>query len=567
MRTSAPRILLIAVLLLLATATSASAATMRFTGSGDWNNAANWTDAANPAVHVVPTAVDDAEIPSNRSASLSSGAAGAVRSLRVEGSLTVNGRDLDVGGGAASALAGNLTLTNTTLGLGGATTWSDGSWFMNNSTVENAGSLTVTGDVATSNQGGSPVVRNTGTITRDDAVPASGALSFSAPLLNDGQFTLADGRVDLFGAEQASTGTFTLGAGTTLATGASQGLGAGGDVTGAGTLHLDSGTFSVPAAAGTFDPGLVELSGGTLGLGKTATVGRLTSDAQGGTRNGTGTLSAGGPTVLDGVTFAGGGITNLSGPAVETRQLSLNGGSTLNLLAGTTTTWETGSWFINNSTVANAGTLNVTGDVATSNQGGSPLVRNTGTITRADATPSGGTLSFGTGLLNEAQFSVADGRVDLFGAEQPNTGTFTVGAGATLAAGASQALAAGGDVTGAGTLHLDSGTFSVPAAAGTFDPAVVELSGGTLGLGKTATVGRLTSDAQGGTRNGTGTLNAGGPTVLDGVTFAGGGITNLSGPASRRGRSRSTAATRSTCCRARPRPGTPARGSSTTPRC
>ena len=89
----------------------------------------------------------------------------------------------------------------------------------------------------------------------------------------------------------------------------------------------------------------------------------------------------------------------------------------------------------------NAGTLNVAGDVATSNQGGSPLVRNTGTITRDDATPSGGTLSFGTGLRNEGQFSVVGGRVDLFGAEQPNTGTFSLSAGATLAAGASQALA------------------------------------------------------------------------------------------------------------------------------
>src|SRR5688500_13173590 len=87
-----------------ASSCSPSAATMRFTGSGDWNNPANWEDVANPAVHAVPTGADDAEIPGNRSASLSSGAAGAVRSLRVDGTLTVSGRDLSVGGGAPSAL-------------------------------------------------------------------------------------------------------------------------------------------------------------------------------------------------------------------------------------------------------------------------------------------------------------------------------------------------------------------------------------------------------------------------------------------------------------------------------
>src|SRR4051812_13850369 len=190
------RTLLLAALVLAGTTGSAWGATLSFTGafSNDWNTAGNWTNTANAALHAVPTAADDARIPLGAAPVLGAGANGAARSILLDpgASLSVSGRTLAVAGGAASTLGGPVTLSNATLSLGGATTWRGGNWSLTGSTVANAGTLTITGDATLSGAGASNVA-NTGTISRDDATPASGAAIFTAPLTNGGTFSVANG--------------------------------------------------------------------------------------------------------------------------------------------------------------------------------------------------------------------------------------------------------------------------------------------------------------------------------------------------------------------------------------
>lgn len=510
---------------------SASGASLSFTGafSRDWNTAANWTDTADPTVHAVPTAGDDVLVPFGAAPQLTAGGDGAGRSIALDpgASLTVSGRDLSVAGGAPSAFDGALALTGATLRLAGEATWAGGDWSLDGATVRNTGDLRITGDVAAARSGDASLVVNTGTLTRDDGDPSAGTAAFTARLVNDGELAVVQGRADLLAGGGPHAGSFAIAADAELAAAGAHALGSGGAVTGDGTLRLDGGTLTVPASAGPFAPGTLLLSGGFLDLRRDSAVGSLRSDGEGGGRRGPATLFAGGPTLLQNVTLDA-GATTLSGDATI-REISLNAAA-LNLEASARTLWDSGSWKLLGSTVSNAGDLLVTGDGSVANAGNAPIVRNTGTITRDDADPADGTLSFRSGLKNDGEIAVVAGELELAGIAEPSGGSFTAAPGATLSVASSPVLERGGEISGGGTLRLDAGTLSVPPGTGRFDPANVVLSGGFLKLGRDATVRRLTSDGEGGGRSGIATLDAGGPTVLDHVAFFG-GTTDLTGPA------------------------------------
>jgi hypothetical protein len=524
--------LLLTVCVLAATSGSALGATLSFTGafSSDWNLAANWTDTADDTLHAVPTATDDARIPLGAASVLAAGADGAVRSIAVEpgASLSVTGRTLAVGGDVPSTFGGAVSLTGAaTLTLDGESTWSGGNWSLDGSTVSNAGVLTITGDVTAARVNAASTVTNSGTITRDDATPDSGAAVFTTRVVNDGILSVASGSADLRGGG-AHAGALSIARGALLAASGTHAVAEGGTVTGAGTLRLDAGTFRVSSVAAEFAPGTLLLSGGFLDLALDSTVDRLTSDGEGGGRRGSSNLlTAGGPTLLNNVTFET-SATTLTGPAVTVRQVALSG-AVVTLGAAAKTLWDSGTWDMFASRIENAGDLLITGDTTVVNRVSS-TVENTGTITRDDAA-AGGVASIRAGLLNDGDVNVIAGELQL-GGSAPDTsgGTFTVDAPAVLSVTGAPALAGKGDITGTGTVRLDAGTLAVPPGPGLFDPATVVFSGGFLNLGRNATIGRLTSDGQGGGRaTGIGTLTAGGPTMFDNVLlFA--GTTNLTGP-------------------------------------
>src|SRR4051812_13170022 len=134
-------------------------AALNFTGSSshDWNTSANWTDAADPGRHAVPTETDDARIGPGTAAVLATGVDGRVRSLDLDrtASLTVTGRSLAVAGGAASVMRGALALSDAALRLDGTTEWSAGTWSASRSTIDSAGTLSVSGDVSATGSGAS----------------------------------------------------------------------------------------------------------------------------------------------------------------------------------------------------------------------------------------------------------------------------------------------------------------------------------------------------------------------------------------------------------------------------
>jgi fibronectin-binding autotransporter adhesin len=527
----ARRTLLLAGIVLAGTASTAWGASLSFTGevSHDWNTAANWTDDADPAIHAVPGTGDDARIPSGAAAELNDGDPAVVRSVALEagGSLSVTGRDLTVAGGAPSVLAGTLAATEATVRLAGEADWASGAWSLDAATVQNAGDLAITGDVSVSPAGDRALVLNTGTIRRDDADPETGTAAFGTLLVNDGRLAVDAGSADLLVGGATHSGAFTIAPGAVLAAGSDQALGVGATVGGEGTLRLDRGTFDVPAGAGDLAPGTLLLSGGILNLERSSTIPRLTSDGQGGGVHGRATLWAGGPTVLDKVDLAS-GTTNLSGPDVTIRDISM-ASARLNLEPGSHTLWDQGSWRLLGSRMHLGGDLLVTGDGSLENEGNGAFVLNDGTVTRRDADPATGTASFTAGFENEGLVNIEAGGLDLSGIAERAGGRFTVDDGATLSISGGQRLEPGGEVTGPGTLRLDADVFAVPQGRGRFDPGTILLSGGFLNLERATTVGRITSDGEGGGRFGSATLTGGGPTLLDNVVLFG-GMTNLSGP-------------------------------------
>ena len=156
-RLRAPVVVAVAALMILALAPAAAqAATKTFDQStnNDWNTAANWSQNS------VPDATDDVEIPASTAAVLSSGADGVANSIDLDGQLFVTGgRTLTVGTGNSSFAGLALTVDGGgTLRLNGTTTWSAGNWTIgggspSGGTVENAGTLDITGDVSASDLG------------------------------------------------------------------------------------------------------------------------------------------------------------------------------------------------------------------------------------------------------------------------------------------------------------------------------------------------------------------------------------------------------------------------------
>ncbi len=391
----------------------------------------------------------------------------------------------------------------------------------------------------------------------------------------------------MFGGNALGTPTvnFNTGANLTVVSGTAQIQNTAAQITNInGNLTLPSGlTLNQTGQTLTVNGSLTAASGSTYNLsGGTLTAnGPLILNAfnfSSGTLNGTGTVTLNGAGTWSGGTFAG----NLNVTAANT--LNINGG-TKTITGGTLTNSGTINWsagdieIAGNATIANNASFVINGAVTAGSvvccANATLTINNgaTGTLTVAagsgatavlgSAQGFGGVFSGLVALNNTGLVDVQTGtlRINAAGVNGTGTGssgsTYNVASGATLdIQGGTTTLAAGSNLTGAGTLVVSSGSqgsgtlnvngadtmtgaiavtggtltmqatnsvtaSSVSVTAGaltmnnTASTNALTLSGGTLsGTGSLALLGGGTSNWSGGTFNGTGSL-----TVQSGATL------------------------------------------------
>ena len=379
------------------------------------------------------------------------------------------------GGGLTSFAAGGTTaITGTagaqfiveagaTLRLNGTTTWSGGTMFAGDGspgTIENAGTLNVTGDVILTGNPAGLLHNLTGaTLNRTTSV---GTATFFSPFDNDGAVTVASGTLALTGGSgsgNTSAGSFTTNAGTTLSFGGLHSLGASAAIAGAGTARFVSaggGNITSLAAGAAYSPATTAIEGGFVDLAGNGTTGRITSNGSGGGRGGAGQLAVGtGASSFNQITFAGGLTSFAPGgtTASVANQMIVEGGATLRLNG--TTTWSGGTWFAGNTgagTIENAGTLDITGDV---NSGGDPA----GLFHNLAGAALNRTTSIGLAILNspfqnDGAVTVASGTLDIPLYTQ-TAGTTTVSHGAALGLAGAVVTLQGGVLRGDGIVIGD----------------------------------------------------------------------------------------------------------------
>ncbi|MDQ4024474.1 MAG: hypothetical protein M3217_03130, partial [Actinomycetota bacterium] len=464
---------------------------------------------------------------------------------------------------ATTAATGTLRVRDqgTVLRLGGTTTWSGGSWHIGGGapqggTVENQGTLNVSGNVTAFNEQSTGRIHNLGGASpgRINRTTSTGAATLDPPLDNDGQVSAQTGELRMeggTGSGETSSGSFSAAAGATLAfAGLHEIGGPGSSIGGAGTARFDGLLFGLPSKTSlanetTYSPGTTLASGSFVSLAGSGTTGRITSDGQGGGRDGAGTLSVGsGASSFDNITFEGGGATEFTDPAgstTATGTLNVRGQNT-RLRLGGTTTWSAGTWNVGGGTpqggtLENQGTLNVTGNVSVANQQSSGRVHNLASA-QINRTTSSGSATINPPLDNDGQVGAQTGELRLLagtGSGETSSGSFSAAAGATLAFdGQHEIGGAGSSIGGAGTAEFEGSTTSLAADAA-YSPGTTSVPEGFVSLEGSGTTGRIVSDgifAGGRTGPGTLTVNGAGASTLNAVTFEGGGTTEWTNPAS-----------------------------------
>ena len=516
------RSLVAAVVIALACASPAAAATKTWVGgSAAWSDGASWSPAG------VPAATDDVVIDSGTpEVSAADAAAGSI-ALADTASLTIStGRTLTIGTTKTSTIAGGVFLPHGTLRLNGTTTWSAGDVDIQDAgLVVDAGTLDVTGAVAVrvfDFMG--PAGRKGFDVAAGGVTQVSGTLQVQAEMDVDGTLrALAGGTLTQFGSvasPQTSSGVFNA-QGTGVLSLSNVIMGAASSATGTGTIAFGNGPSQVVSGAG-YAAGITSIgSGGELRFDDDGTTGalRMTGD---GLRSGTGTLTVGGGTSqLSQAVFHDTGVTAFG----ATSQTTIDGTVLLDSPAGGhtlrldgTTTWSAGDIELQDAgVVQNAGTLDVTGDVAVR------IFDFTGVVGRRgfDVLSGGVTLVSGTvqvaseidddGTLR----ALAGGTLTQFGSvasPQTSSGVFNAQGTGVLSL-SNVIMGAASSATGTGTITFANGPSQVVSGAGYAAGITSIESGGELRFDDDGTTGalRMTGD---GLRSGTGTLTVGGGSSL-----------------------------------------------------
>jgi hypothetical protein len=506
------------------------------TGSGDWNNSANWT-CVNTA-DTIPTATDDVAINAFGNPDIGTADASA-RSITedVNGTLSIEtGRTLTISSSGSTSLSGHINVNGTgVLTLGGPTTWSqaDLAEVTDSGTINVNSSLSVTGTGAI--QGGGLIkVGANGSINTN---PGSGkAVTFVPEVDDDGTcggcgVTVTSGTFELQNGDAGSTvGSYSLTSGTTLQV--DKGTFDAPSVTGSGTVDVAGSSHLTVGSTDTFTPGGLTISGGggpTATLNKDVTVTTLTTGGFA-SRDGTGNLTATGTADLEGNVTLSGGTTTIAATVTSSTIGTglLVDGSTLTLDAATDRT-ANGPLQLGGS----PSTLNINSsfDVTAANAsitGNSNSVVNVGPTGSVTIDPGANQeTDFQVPVNNEGTVTTKSGKLTLFdGTTGTNSGGYAIGATTTLELEGSAAFNSP-SVTGAGTFW-DFGPTTIVGSTDTFSPSNLKVSnGGTLTMnGSHSIVNWL--DGNNGTRNGTGTLTITGsfvPAVAGTATFSGGTTT------------------------------------------
>ncbi len=524
-----------------------------------WNNPAggNWSVAANWSPNQVPGANDRAFITNAATFTVTLNADATVNTVVVGGpsgapTLALAGGTLNLGTGALIASRGTFTISAGTLAgagdltIDGALNWSAGvmggtgrtiigsSGVANlttagtkglNRTLENSGSLTYGGTALTFGYTASVpgVINNLSggqfTVTGDGDLTQS---SLAAHAFNNtGTFTKSGGgATDLTGVTFNNSGTTAITAGSctlnfigtntgTLSVGAGAVLnllgnftqGAGGSLSGSGTINFSAGAHSLDGA---FTPaGSVNLSGATVTFVVPQTIPHLNFSA--GTLTGAGDLTiASNLTWASGI-MAGSGRTVLASSAVAA--FSTGGTKGLNRTlenSGTANYSGTGLTFGYTAPAAGVinnrpgGVFNITGDgdlnqssaaAHAFNNAGSFHKSGAGTVTDLSAVAfnNSGTAQVEAGTLN-------------LSASGSNSGLIEVLAGSTLNLFGNFNNLAGATISGGGNLNFPNGTHNLLGSVLT--TGLVTMSGATVNFSAPQTLANLT--LAGGTLQGNG---------------------------------------------------------------
>ncbi len=472
--------LLSLALLLLAASASGQTRYEWAGGSGNWNEASNWSPAG------VPAAADTAAISGFLTVTLAANT--TVAGLAMENGSTVAG-DVDLtiterflwDGGSVEGFRGTGTVTvasgatlhlvnassgarNFAMGTGrtlvndGTILWeATGRWGGAGPLVNNGEIIPVMGqsdafgfvfsslpDALTNTASG--VIRRNGT----------GAALLSGGFVNDGLVRVENGALELNGFNSAGTtgsGAIEVLSGAELRV-SGRGASTQASVTGdAVTITSFGNRFTVTDA---YDVTTTRIAGSGGGLTLNADATTETLVMENGALDGSGTVTVTGSLTWTGGTMAGSGTTIL-GPTIPLAiggdaRLSLSDSRTLRAEGPTTWVGDADLSAGTNTTVfENAGTL-------TSSGPGERLVtfvnfRNTGTVVH-----DGGTLFFQSPMDNSGEVRIEDGAFKL-NSNGTDTGRYTIGdTGQMEFVFGSRTLAASAEIAGTGTVVFTAGT-------------------------------------------------------------------------------------------------------------
>jgi hypothetical protein len=469
--------------------------------------------------------------------------------VTVTGSLVWSGGTLSgtgsttVASGAQMSIGGTCTLDARTLTLAGGATaiWSgtNNLSFGDGAAFDNQGTFTIQNDQTISTFGASPIIHNSGTLTK---IGGTNTTTINAVFNNSGSVNVNSGELSLQGGGNDGSGTLSVPAGALLAFG-------GGfthlasAVSGAGEVNFSGGVTDV---VGTYNvTGSTNVPGGTANF-----TGTLTSVGSGigVSQNGTANFSR--DVKTDSLTVEGGTLTG-TGAVTVTRALLWNGGTmsgtgatvvestgVMDILGTSTETLDRrtltlsgahGMWFGSDdlsfgdgAIFDNGGSFSILNDQSISTFGASPVILNTGLFTKLSST---GTTTINAPFINTGTVKINSGQLSLQGGSHDFSGSFSVSVGATLAFNSFTRLASA--VSGAGNVLFAGGATDV---VGNYDvTGATEVQGGTANFtGVLTSVGPLVQVTQGGTANfsqgfSTKTLD------VDGGTLTGSGSVTVTG--------------------------------------
>ncbi|MBL9032305.1 MAG: hypothetical protein JNM80_11460 [Phycisphaerae bacterium] len=434
----------------------------------------------------------------------------------VGGSMTGTGKTT-VPAGATLDVSGSAHDLARTLESAGSGQWSSGAIRYSGGTLLNSGTLTVIAASPLQSLGvaGVNALANSGTLIKQGAAElliAGGAAGVS--LVNTGSLVLAEGSLHLAAGGQTST-LLTVPATTSLLLGGTMIYSAAGGIAGAGSVTFLAGTHVLPT--GQFTPtGAVDFAGGSVTIANpfspaflapiAGSVSFLSSLGYSGALTVTGSAAfaaaqsfaslslsgtlagAGDITITGGMSWISGAMSG-SGRTIiaptATLDLSSPSSRTLSrtLVNNGTATWTDGVLAFASGTITNNASFTASTAAALSAFGNSGVnaFTNAGTFTKLGP----GSLSIGVNvtavaLNNSGTVNVNSGTLFVAGGGS-NSSLINVPAPAEAVFSASFTHAAGGTLSGAGTITFTGGVHSLPA--GTFAPVgTLNLTGGTITL-------------------------------------------------------------------------------------